>query len=579
MATKGHSGGLLAKMAQLMGASKSASRDPEDSQQSVQSTTSELERIELQERIEGKRRDDQIRRMEFNHLRKLRGHDKAALGALPRNTGYEDSSGYADPRPSVARRERTVDKINAIEAHLTDHWGQRQSRHASDTRAATPAAAPAQSPPAPAAAARRPAPVEPAPARADVVANAPPLPKPGSADPDSDMDLDFVTYLASAPVPLAVEPAQPVKDPGHSGYPDSRIESVELGQMLDNPALQDAALRFADGDDAGAEGILVAAMQDTATDAQHAEDCAAALLDLYRATDQAMAFDVVAIEYAERFGRSAPEWYSVPALLEVHKSAATATRDASGLTQWICPAVLDARAVADLRTAQPKSVERHVQWEQVQRIEPEAVPALAALFSWWATQPLALSFRGHEALNALLLEATVQGDKQVDSAWWTCRLDALRLQGEHEAFENAAVDYCVTYEVSPPSWVEADCTFTKARVQEDGPESTHGPDSVYSTFGDSMLPDALELSGTLRNDISQLMQGLGESVPYGDAVVVSCTRLVRIDFSAAGSLLNWLAARPAKAGMVEFVNVPRLVATLFTVMGISEHALVVSRQR
>jgi ABC-type transporter Mla MlaB component len=63
-----------------------------------------------------------------------------------------------------------------------------------------------------------------------------------------------------------------------------------------------------------------------------------------------------------------------------------------------------------------------------------------------------------------------------------------------------------------------------------------------------------------------------------DVMVISCARLMRIDFSAAGTLLNWVTARQAEGRQVQFVEVHRLVAAFFNVIGISEHARVIPRQ-
>ena len=60
-------------------------------------------------------------------------------------------------------------------------------------------------------------------------------------------------------------------------------------------------------------------------------------------------------------------------------------------------------------------------------------------------------------------------------------------------------------------------------------------------------------------------------------MIISCARLIRIDFSAAGTLLNWVSSRQAEGRQVQFIHVQRLVAGFFNVIGISEHAKVVAR--
>jgi ABC-type transporter Mla MlaB component len=69
------------------------------------------------------------------------------------------------------------------------------------------------------------------------------------------------------------------------------------------------------------------------------------------------------------------------------------------------------------------------------------------------------------------------------------------------------------------------------------------------------------------------------NIKMGDAdvMVISCARLIRIDFSAAGSVLNWVSARQAEGRQVQFVQVHRLVGAFFNVIGISEHARVLAR--
>ena len=53
---------------------------------------------------------------------------------------------------------------------------------------------------------------------------------------------------------------------------------------------------------------------------------------------------------------------------------------------------------------------------------------------------------------------------------------------------------------------------------------------------------------------------------------VSCQKLIRVDFIAAGDLLNWVLERRAENRRVSFVDAHRLVALFFGAMGINENA-------
>ena len=62
---------------------------------------------------------------------------------------------------------------------------------------------------------------------------------------------------------------------------------------------------------------------------------------------------------------------------------------------------------------------------------------------------------------------------------------------------------------------------------------------------------------------------------HGTTIVsVSCAKLIRVDFIAAGDLLNWVLARRGENRSVTFSEAHRLVALFFGAMGINEHAKV-----
>ena len=85
---------------------------------------------------------------------------------------------------------------------------------------------------------------------------------------------------------------------------------------------------------------------------------------------------------------------------------------------------------------------------------------------------------------------------------------------------------------------------------------------------------SVELSGQLVGDISATIRKMDAELGRASMVNVSCTRLIRVDFIAAGDLLNWVLARRGESRSVSFVDSHRLVALFFGAMGINEHARV-----
>ena len=171
---------------------------------------------------------------------------------------------------------------------------------------------------------------------------------------------------------------------------------------------------------------------------------------------------------------------------------------------------------------------------------------------------------------------TVSGQRQVDPAWWQLRLEWLRLMRQPDAFDLAALDYCVTYEVSPPAWQEARCNFEglvgpgasltglqgAARFGADSQLtlSDSGAPSTLPQAEDGQIGAAGVLFGVLLGDATATLMPLEPQARRSGLAVISCERLVRVDFAAAGSVLNWAATQQAAGVRVQFRELHRLAA-------------------
>jgi hypothetical protein len=222
-------------------------------------------------------------------------------------------------------------------------------------------------------------------------------------------------------------------------------------------------------------------------------------------------------------------------------------------------------------------------WSALSSIDAEASARLSELFRGWIVQDLDMRWLGGDRLMTVLAEAAPTGVRDTDPAHWQLRLDALRMTNRPDQFDEAAIDYCITYEVSPPSWEPARC---QVRVSGTGQttqvpavsvisenstgflESRQGDDAPASPVG------TVELSGQLVGDIGNTLKLIDAELAGATIINVSCARLIRVDFIAAGDLLNWVLARHAENRSVRFLEAHRMVALFFGAMGINDHAQV-----
>ena len=589
MATKDNSNGLLFKMANFV-------RHPTTNWSGLDKAEVEQDsgysKAALKEIIERKRQNDFVRRREFDYLRKLRRNVPTPNQSLPSRPSFFQSSIASNQ----GERAMTLRKIDEIEAQMSKQWwnGRQEPVEPSAVPASPSAQPPERS------------------ANGTSDAKSVFLPTLTSELRPSWESLHTVDYASTqmgqqvsskgvepaGTLPLVAFswPTLPPVDAGPTNSPTSNLFSVDVVDAQADPELEEAAIRFANGDDAGAEAGLLSALQGGDAAPESADRWAAALFDLYRATGQQSSFDSVAIDCAIRFGRSAPAWFSLPDLLGGIMPLPTRQEPGASPVDravvWECPVALDVVSMQELLDcAAVPSVPLQLHWSQLQSITPDAARLLADLFTRWCSEPVRLNMAGFEALDGTLRALTPSGDKSVDPYWWRLRLDALRILRLQDEFELAALDYCVTFEVSPPPWKDPLCELvhcggvlapvsdiSRLSDEADRTPTTDFFQAITVRAGVESLPASfVELSGEILGDAAQALDDMQVGLKGADRLVISCSRLIRVDFSAAGSILNWVAMRETEGCHVQFRDVPRLVAAFFNVIGINEHALVVVR--
>jgi anti-anti-sigma regulatory factor len=379
-----------------------------------------------------------------------------------------------------------------------------------------------------------------------------------------------------------------------SGFSASHFYALDVHEIAQDPEVEEAAIRFANGDDAGAEQGLKETITEGGPRENQLDDWLA-LFDLYRATGQLAPFESQAVDFVNRFGRSAPQWYDMPELVSAMTGKVYKPSSASARAVWTCDRELDAHAVGTLqnvllRVNQPWVLD----WTEVESIDVKAARALVGMFTLWGDQDVELCFLGATRLRELLKEVTPSGRRDVEQLWWELRMGALRVMNRPDEFELTALDFCVTYEVSPPGWERPRCHFQAlsggvpdpdegSSVLSDvvmeqvpsgfsgGDSGVDGPSSEFNQLG------LVELSGEIRGDPQATLEDLERRLQGADVLIISCRNLIRVDFSAAGTLLNWVTSHHTSGRLVQFVDAHRLVSAFFHVIGITEYAKVVVR--
>ena len=569
------SGGLLSKVVRFV-------RNPTVNWNDLDSINADREsqysKQVLKEMIERKRRNDFVRRREFDQLRKLRQRSPV-VSQRTEDPGARPSF-FQSSLTSPVERAVTIKKIDEIEAQMSMQWWKSKPQGDMGVPGASGAVPQAASEA----------------AMTNFAATAPlSLPMELRA-PAAPLFADNSMSVSRFGAMSGLSEAQPDAGPPDPNRPGAApVPVAEMEEFVHEPDLEEAAIRFANGDHAGAETGLLGVLQQHAQEPPEQQlEIWMTLFDLYRATGQQERFDTLALDFAGRFSRSAPLWFSIPEQLGLASTAQTeaapapARRDFS----WNAPAALTAQSVASLHASLERAASPWtLVWSRLSTVEDAALAALEKEFARWAEQKVQIVFTGAEVLHALLEAHTQSGDRSGNAAWWGLRMAVLRCMNRPDEFELVALDYCVTYEVSPPSWVAPRCSYSDEL--KDGAAAA-APAPVQDLLAKpnwnaatepaplSMLSDLPQarptLTGHIENDATAVLDALAEGVRPGQPLIIPCARLIRMDFSAAGSVLNWAADQQSKGMDVRFQDLHRLVAVFFNVIGISEHAWVVPRK-
>jgi hypothetical protein len=545
------------------------------------SAESDYAKTEIKAMVERKRRNDFVRKRELDMLRKIRreGLNQDAAMAL---SGPSDTE--PDSRPQTGTRSDIAVKAKIDEIELQMVGG---SNRPSSTL--------------------QPAAVSSRPGRLVESATTAPNTLTVPAAPHLD---DEPPQISQAVLDAARESILPRRTT--SGTLPGRGErlatdmDVDVQEMAHDPDLDEAVMAFANADFDQCERSLLALVQPGALRHEQIETWLV-LFDLYRALDLPQKFDHLAVSFAQKFGISAPQWYSIPqrvAHFLARQSRAGEAEDvteplpsdpgpatepmrmeidAQALEGWVAPPTLDQDTLAQLRIEVLQMPRPWIMdWSHVTHVTAEGAAQLGLLMRAWAREAHEMIWSGTDHLLDVLGDLSPSGCKDVDPAYWMLRMDILRLANRPVQFDEVAIEYCLTYELSPPSWEHAACRVT---LRSNGVSPHTRPLShiseVTTTFVESELHNeeiefvqvaALNLSGQLVGDIGQTLSRLDDQLSASTTLEIDCDNLLRVDFIAAGDLLNWVLARRAEERQVVFNRPHRLIALFFGAMGITEHA-------
>jgi anti-anti-sigma regulatory factor len=272
------------------------------------------------------------------------------------------------------------------------------------------------------------------------------------------------------------------------------------------------------------------------------------LFDLLQMTGDRAAFEKLSVDYAEACEMSPPTWSQ-------GLSSVLPASGAPGPSKIFLQGVLTSEGalpVTELAKLVNQKAYVTVDCSKLIGCDDEVAGRLADLLSTARKTRLSVTLGGTDGFIERLNGRLVAGEVAHEPAW-RLLLELLQRHGTQEQFEERAVDFAVTFELSPPSWEPRPATAMQAVAAV----TTRPEDDAHYLSG--------ELKGCRFDDLISILESREQPV-------IDFSGVRRLDFVSAGQLVNRLAPYKAAGRDIIIRSPNHLVAELMAVVGLNKQA-------
>ena len=296
--------------------------------------------------------------------------------------------------------------------------------------------------------------------------------------------------------------------------------------------------------------------EDLGGDAVRAWGC---LFELLQVLGRRPAFDALALSFARRFEKSPPTWS--PAVDGPH----VASESSGGRAHVSLAGVLDAGIGEVLKQAMKLAATSTVVRMDLGKLDDADNNGATLLMRALAALKRAkkeIVFGSPDHLAQLLAAKVVPGERNHESMWLLL-LELYQQAYRQDAFEEAAVNYAVTFEVSPPSWEALP------------PRAAETPPQASSALAEKT--EGFVLRGQMLNAGVAQFAPLETALADSEEFDIDAHNLMRIDAASARALLEVLTRLHAAGKKLRIIGLSTIVAAYLESLGFDTVAVLRAR--
>jgi len=345
--------------------------------------------------------------------------------------------------------------------------------------------------------------------------------------------------------------------------PTRRVIEVTHGNAGLGAVLENAVLLFASGHADQARQLLSAGLEGD-TETRASQLAWLSQFDLLQRAGDRGAFEQLAMQYVVQFERSAPTWDE-----RVRPPAANARGTPGGFVKVTGKlTAASAAQIEPLRRAIAKGQSQaRFDLAAISDFDDAGARLLAEVLGDARRRQYPLRLQRPDNLMRALTKSLKRG-RDAGEGPWLLSLELLQWQNDHPAYDELAVDYAVTFEVSPPSWEPP------ADVEDAGARGIDAPGlapSAADALADRPAPesDFLPWTGVVSGPHPEQVTELTAFADGREVVPIDMTEVERIDFVGAGAAYNAIKAIEERKKAIQIFGATPLIRAMLLLIGIA----------
>ncbi len=288
------------------------------------------------------------------------------------------------------------------------------------------------------------------------------------------------------------------------------------------------------------------------------------LFDLYQLINNSQAFNELSMQFVVKFERSAPIWRAAAAPVPVKKADTTNKNLISLGTRLAAGAQMEKLC----QLAQGSNAAQ-VNVADITEVELGGCKLMQEGLHNCRKKGKSVQIEGIERLITTLkkqIAADGQGDE--DRQAWLLLFELYQWLGREAEYEDLAIEYAVTFEISPPAWeaIKTPLAVAQAKPLSSGMEQKTAAD------------EAFELGGVISESSQSQLNELINYAADKQEVRINMAEVTRVDFVAVGNFMGMLINLTQAGKKVLILEANEMVQALFHMMGIQEFATLIRKK-